>query len=453
MFEYSSTEGDFLDSLECQDLICHGESVHFMIIGLDDTDSKESMCTTYLAAVLIEKLKKYGEIEGYPLLIRLNPNIIYKTRGNAALAIKLELKNDSDTEKAKKLVIETVENMAVFSDENTNPGVVFIENNSDSMRPDIARFSMRAVQDVLEIHEAKELLLRHKINHKGFKNERGLIGALAAAGFALCGLPDSTYELIAYREKKRWGTLREIDEESVWTADAATHPDTWDTVDNENRRIVFAPHSPDPILFGIRGNSETAVRNAFSMIKSEPIERYVVYKTNQNTDMHLINARISDVQDDRSYIIDGKVSNIPKTIEGGHVIFGVSENGSSLECAAFEPTKGFRKVIRQLRTGDEVRVFGSVKDRTLNIEKICITALDHHEYRNPVCCGKRMKSAGKEQGYRCKKCGAVEQEKVSEMLQRNISPGFYEVPPSARRHLAKPLVRFHMTQADSSCAH
>lgn len=424
-----------------------------MILGLDDTDSKESMCTTYLAAVLIERLKKYGTIEDYPLLIRLNPNIIYKTRGNAALAVQLELKKDSDSEKVKKLVIETVENMAVFSDENTNPGIVFIEKRADFMRPDLARFSMRAVQDVLKIHEAKELLFRHEISHNGFKNERGLIGALASAGFALCGLPDFTYELIAYREKKRWGTLREIDEESVWAADADTHPDTWDTVDNENRRIVFAPHSPDPILFGIRGDSEPAVRKAFSMIKSEPIERYVVYKTNQNTDMHLINAKISEVQNDRSYILDGTVSSLPKTIEGGHVIFSISKNGATLECAAFEPTKGFRKVIRQLRAGDEVRVFGSVKDRTLNIEKICIMGLDQHEYRNPLCCGKRMKSMGKEQGYRCEKCGAVEQEKVSEMLQRNISPGFYEVPPSARRHLAKPLIRFHMTQAGSSCAH
>lgn len=424
-----------------------------MIIGIDDTDSREGMCTTYIAAVLIEKLKKYGMIKEYPLLIRLNPNIIYKTRGNAALAIQLELKNNTGAEKVKGLVIETVKDMAVLSDENTNPGVVFIDDTTEKMRIELAQFSMRAVQDLLEIHEAKELLKRHEISHKGFKSGRGLIGALAAAGFALSGLPDFTYELIAYREKERWGAPREISEDSVWAADAATHPDTWDTVDYENKRIVFAPHSPDPILFGIRGKSERALRNAFSMIKSEPVERYVVYKTNQNTDMHLIPAKIGEVQDDRSYILEGTVSRHPKSIEGGHVFFTLAENGASLECAAFEPTKGFRNIIRQLRAGDRVAVYGSVKGKTLNMEKINITALNNHVYRNPLCCGKRMKSMGVGQGYRCEKCGAVKKEQETETVSRSISPGFYEAPPCARRHLSKPLIRFQEPGAASSCAH
>lgn len=418
-----------------------GIQCKLMIIGLDDTDSKEGMCTTYLAAVLIEKLTKFATLEGYPLLIRLNPNIIYKTRGNASIAIPLGL-SGKDTEKVKELTIGTVQDMAVFSDENTNPGVVFIEDTDEKMKIALARFSMRAVQDVLEIPEAIELLEKHGISHKGFKNGRGLIGALAAAGFALCGLPDHTYELIAYREKKRWGTVRDIDEDSVWAADATTRPDTWDTVDANNKRIVFAPHSPDPILFGIRGNSEEAVKRAYSVIKSEPVERHVVYKTNQNTDMHLVPAKISEVRDNRSYILKGMVSKPPNTIEGGHVIFGITENGSNLECAAFEPTKCFRSVISQLRSGDMVAVYGSVKNMTLNLEKINVIGLNQFQLRNPVCCSKRMKSMGREQGYRCEKCGAIKKEQETETLHRNILPGLYEVPPCARRHLSKPLIRY-----------
>ncbi len=422
-----------------------------MIIGLDDTDSKEGMCTTYLAAVIMEKLGRYGTFDKYPLLVRLNPNIKYKTRGNAAIAIKLEIRKSEDSEEVRRSVIEAVKEMAVFSDENTNPGVVFIEGTSENMEKDLARFSMRAVQDVLEIREAEELLSRHGIGHRGFKNKRGLIGALAAAGFALTGMPDFTYELIAYREKKKWGTPREIDEDSVWHA--ASTPGTWDTVDHENRRIVFAPHSPDPILFGIRGSSESAIRRAFSLIKSEPVERYVVYKTNQNTDMHLMRAKIKDVLDDRSYILEGKVSRSPKTMAGGHVIFEIRDNGAALECAAFEPTKGFRSIVRQLRAGDEVTVYGSVKERTMNLEKMEITSLNMQELRNPICCGKRMKSMGRGQGYRCERCTAMKKEQVIEIIPRNISTGFYEVPPSARRHLAKPLVRVRRTAAASSCAH
>lgn len=422
-----------------------------MIIGLDDTDSKEGMCTTYLAAVLIEKLSAFGNIEGYPLLVRLNPNIIYKTRGNAALAIPIELKRSEDAEIVRKMVIDIVQEMAVFSAENTNPGVVFIEEASEDMKKDLAIFSLRAVQDVLEICEAEELLGRYGISNKGFKNGRGLIGALAAAGFCLTGLPDITYEFIAYREKKRWGTPRMIDKDSVWTA--AEQPDTWDTVDKENRRIVFAPHSPDPILFGIRGKSEIAVRWAFSFIKSEPVERYVVYMTNQNTDMHLLTAKISEVLDLRSYILEGTVSKPPKTIVGGHVIFEMEDGFASIECAAFEPTKGFRSIIRELRAGDDVTVYGSVKDGTLNLEKLKIRGLNRNELRNPLCCGKRMKSMGHGQEFRCEKCGAKTKEQVIESINRNISTGFYEVPPSARRHLSKPLVRFQEQLEFVSCAH
>jgi tRNA(Ile2)-agmatinylcytidine synthase len=335
--------------------------------------------------------------------------------------------------------------MAVLSDENTNPGIVFIEKPTESLKNDLSLFSMRAVQDVLEIREAKELLERHAIAHRGFKNERGLIGALAAAGFALCGLCDHTFELIAYRGKRNWGSPRNIDEGSVWAANAATYPDTWDTVDIENERIVFAPHSLDPILFGIRGKNEESVRRAFSMIRSEPIERHIVYRTNQNTDMHLIPAKICEVEEDRSYILDGIVSKPPKTITGGHIIFEISEDGASIECVAFEPTKGFRRIIRELREGDEVTVFGSVKDYTMNLEKIKINSLNVQELRNPVCCGKRMKSMGKGQGKRCEKCGAVSKEQVIETVSRGISAGFYEVPPCARRHLAKPMIRFSQT--------
>lgn len=421
-----------------------------MIVGLDDTDSKDGMCTTYLAAVLIEKLKAHGTLRGYPMLIRLNPNIKYKTRGNAALAFNIGLNNNGDAGEVRRLIVSAVEEMAVFSDENTNPGVVFIERTTPRMQDDLSLFSMRAVQDVLEINEAMELLEVHGIDYRGYKNKRGLIGALAAAGFALCGLPDSTFELIAYREKKRWGTPRRVNEESVW--EAASTPGTWDTVDYENERIVFAPHSPDPILFGIRGESESAVRSAFSKVKSEPVERHIVYMTNQNTDMHLIPALISEVRNCRSYILNGHVSKLPRTIEGGHVIFEISDGKAALECAAFEPTKGFRGIIRQLRTGDGVTVCGSVKDDTLNLEKIRIISLNEIALRNPLCCGKRMKSMGSGQGYRCEKCGAKKRETVTEFVKRALSPGFYEVPPSARRHLAKPLVRARTIGAAPSCA-
>jgi tRNA(Ile2)-agmatinylcytidine synthase len=118
--------------------------------------------------------------------------------------------------------------------------------------------------------------------------------------------------------------------------------------------------------------------------------------------------------------------------------------GSEIDCAAYEPTKNFRALMRKLIEGDEIVVYGSVGGNTLNIEKIQIKFLAaKSETQNPVCpsCKKRMKSAGVGQGYRCKKCKTTADSAVSIEVERDLEIGLYEVPPSARRHLAKPLVR------------
>jgi tRNA(Ile2)-agmatinylcytidine synthase len=57
-------------------------------IGFDDTDSPKGMCTTYLAYKLVGSLKKENiTFLDYPRLIRFNPNIPWKTRGNGAVAL------------------------------------------------------------------------------------------------------------------------------------------------------------------------------------------------------------------------------------------------------------------------------------------------------------------------------------------------------------------------------
>ncbi len=58
-----------------------------MYVAIDDTDSQDRMCTTYLIYEIISR-SKYDVI-GDPELVRLNPNIGYKTRGNGALNINL----------------------------------------------------------------------------------------------------------------------------------------------------------------------------------------------------------------------------------------------------------------------------------------------------------------------------------------------------------------------------
>ena len=62
-----------------------------MHIGLDDTDSTRKGCTTYITALLVEKLERLGvKFLDYPSLVRLNPNVPWKTRGNGALCLRLK---------------------------------------------------------------------------------------------------------------------------------------------------------------------------------------------------------------------------------------------------------------------------------------------------------------------------------------------------------------------------
>jgi tRNA(Ile2)-agmatinylcytidine synthase len=322
------------------------------------------------------------------------------------------------------------------------------------------------MQDVLNVEDARTLIDRFGLAHRGFKNGRGLIGALAACGAIACGLPDHTYEMIAYRLPENFGTPRSIDHDSVFRADEVTYPGTWDTVDRANNIVVFAPHSPDPVLFGIRGDDIHAIQQAFDLIESETPSRTILYMTNQGTDLHIIDKRICNISEDRSYCITGTVQDNPWTIKGGHTFFTFvyddvegegdvevygavdvgesSESTYTIECAAFEPTKSFRQIVRQLMPGDRVRVYGSIQNDTMNLEKIDIIELASHEIaENPICplCGKHMKSAGRSQEYRCRRCDTTDSIIKLTSVNRTIKSGIYEVPPSARRHISMPLVR------------
>lgn len=400
-----------------------------MLIGIDDTDSPSGMCTTYLGAVLAGRLRDAGFSVGSMILVRLNPNARYKTRGNAAVCIGTDA-----GEEGFAIACALVEELADLSCENTNPGVAMSESPLSSW------FYKKAVTDFLTIEEALEFLDENGAVYRGWKNKRGLIGAAAALS---ASFDDATYEFLAYRHHADKGE-REVDRDSVFLAEEKTYPHTWDSVDFENRVVVCVPHTPDPVLYGIRGESPEWVKKAASYIVSEEPFITVVYRTNQGTDAHLIAAAIAEMKEDRSYRTKGTVSSVPATGEGGHVSFTLSdESGASVRCMAYEPTKGFRDIVRELIPGDVVTVCGSFKGGSINLEKIEIVSLaEKIEEHPPVCtCGKRMTSAGTGKGYKCRRCGEKSDEPERVRIERELSPGRYEVPPVARRHLSKPLVR------------
>lgn len=418
-------------------------------VGIDDTDSKEGMCTTYVGAKILEELSEIGiEPAEHPHLIRLNPNWKGKTRGNCAISFVLDI-DKHQTPKVKKIALEKVEELAELHIKETTPGVAFY---SGSEIPDeLKSHSKDVVQEVVAIEKAEKLAKKINAEIHKFRAGRGIIGALAAIGHPL--KEDYTYELIAYRKKENRGTPRRIDEESVRRMNKATSPKTFDNIDSETGEIQINPHTPCPILYGIRSEDQETAFEAQKMVKEEePVELTQLYKTNQGTDEHLQPAKVEDIEPYESVIVEGVISDKPETRRGGHVFFSLKDETEEINCAAFEPTQRFRKVIRKLVPGDKIKVYGGVKEKqfplTINLEKIDILDLKPVKRKeNPTCenCGKKMTSAGTEKGYLCRDCGIKLPPKAGREVEveRDLETGIHEVPPSARRHLAKPLMRIH----------
>lgn len=430
-----------------------------MHIGFDDTDSVKGGCTTYIAALLVHKLGRLGAgFIDYPNLIRLNPNVPWKTRGNGALCLRTQL--DPDTANAvKETVIDTVEEHADLEAKGTEPGIVFFE--AERIPAELKAFAGNTITGVVTLKEATKLAKKFGVEAVGFKNGRGIIGGLAAIGETLEG--DHTYEIIAYRTPENCGLKRRVDETSIFLMEKLTGPYTFNNVDAEKRRVIITPRGPDPILFGIRGETPEAVKAAFAAVKPlEPVERWVIFRTNQGTDAHLSHVqKLDNASPHHPLVAEGTVSTSPKMVRGSHVIFSVDDKTAEVDCAAYEPAGALREAAKLLIPGDLVEVCGSVRPCsragpiTVNLEKIRLLKLASAiAYRNPRCpkCGKRLKSMGTGKGFRCEKCGfrAATAQKVRAELNRGINPGLYAASARSQRHLTKPLRRYGLEKSGVS---
>ncbi|SVD56380.1 uncharacterized protein METZ01_LOCUS409234, partial [marine metagenome] len=96
----------------------------------------------------------------------------------------------------------------------------------------------------------------------------------------------------------------------------------------------------------------------------------------------------------------------------------------------------------ELDVGDSLIICGSVKNKTVNLEKIKIVELvpRFSKPSNPVCkCGKRTHSSGKDSYYRCNDCGEKYDRPPPIEIRSGLELKWYEPPASARRHLSTPI--------------
>ena len=286
----------------------------YFYIGIDDTDSPDGMCTTYLASSILNEFERNAiEIEDFPRLIRLNPFAPFKTRGNGGVSFKLSL--DQDIALAKEIVLDYVSRLSMFDCENTNPGVVFYKGE---ITPSMVDYSLKAIYSIISIEEAEEFAGEIGAEIHKFKKGRGIIGSIAAMS---CPLEDYTYELLAYRESEKFGQLRKIDYDSVYEMDKETFPETFENIDG--KYLAIEPKTPCPVLYGIRANNPEVLKKAYAMVvPNENIADFQIFKTNQHTDMHIQDVDcIADMKQYSCYKIRGEVKDKPHVIEGGHMFF------------------------------------------------------------------------------------------------------------------------------------
>lgn len=418
-------------------------------IGFDDTDSPEGGCTTYIAALLVEKFRTYGvKFLDYPNLIRLNPNVQWKTRGNGALCLRIECLEEN-LKKIKEIVMNTVNDNSELDYDGTDPGIVFY---SGRISRKLIEFAKKAKQSIITFEMALALAETVKAETFRFKKGRGIIGGLAAIGERL--QKDHTFEIIAYRSSENRNRSRRVLPLSVKDMDKIS-PNTFNNVDPETGRILITPRGPDPILCGIRGETPQAVKRAYELLTiKEPVERWMIFRTNQGTDAHFHGVvKIKDIKKFNSVVVQGFVSGKPRIIQGGHVIFSIKDDTGEIDCAAYKPTVSLCEIARKLILGDFLKIYGGVRPSsanfpmTVNLEKINILHLEPKiSFVNPTCpeCGKRLKSMGTNQGFKCDKCGfrSSNLARLQIKIDRALDCGIYITSPRSQRHLTKPFSRY-----------
>ncbi len=414
------------------------------LVGFDDTDSSREMCTTYLTVEILKETNL--DLIGYPNLVRLNPNIPLKTRGNAAISILLG-RGSGKRKEIGRIYDEPVFSFESYSEEEididimriierfapkeekTNPALIITKERESE------KFYWEAVRNFVDFNDVK-----HRIGGmvRTINGDYGIVGANAAISWPG---HNYTYELISYLEMERWNGEHYVSDEGSMAIEKEI-PETFDNYDFKNRYNAIRPTTKTPVLFGIRSINTDSLFSALKKIDSEPYFSFIIFKTNQGTDDHLEERTIESSKLYQSSIIKGRIISEPVMNRGGVASFEMSDGTGTIKAVAMEPTKEFRSTVMRLRKGDELRVYGGItKPGFINIEKFQLLKKSTIiEINPPLCpnCGSRMESAGRGKGYRCRKCGS-KGEGITTEERRDIETGYYEVPIIARRHLARPL--------------
>ncbi|MEB2836149.1 MAG: tRNA(Ile)(2)-agmatinylcytidine synthase [Desulfurococcales archaeon] len=414
-------------------------------VSFDDIDSRFWGCTTHLAGLFLVEASHLPRVRlaDYPLLVRLNPAIPWKTRGNAAVVARLWV----DGEDAAWDTCGLAESLAWeytaprVGEPEKQPGVACVLGRPWESRVARALYS-RALTDVVTVDEALRVAWRIGARVAG---GRGRIGAVSALAALAPGDP-YTYELTAYRHPSMWGERRCVDHEAAAKVEAAVPPCVFNNYDPQRGRLTAAPGGPDPVLAGFRGTCPEWL-GAYSTVLCEEPHFWVLYRSNQHTDAH---ARpLGPPRPYKTGVAKAVVESDPRVAAGGHVFVRARlEGGASVELAFYKETGPLNRAARLLRAGDSITVLANVRPYSphgiplLTVEKMLVQRVAASRIRaSPRCprCGHRMKRTGRGGHYKCPRCGY--KAPLSPLVipePRLMGPGVYTPGEGRLRHLTAP---------------
>ena len=413
--------------------------MRYVHVALDDADSHYGGCTTYVTYKILKELMRVRdrrfEIVSLPLLVRLNPYIPFKTRGNAATRLTFKIPEDLTSD-----LIETILNLVDKYSEHrgkASPGVAVLVTESVDVPEELRWLYLKAVRDVISIDIVEKISTKLNIKIWG---GRGKVGAVAALG---ASFNDSTFELLVYGSPEAKERLT-LDLDYVLYLDRLTCPLTFANVDLEDCKILLMPAGPDPVLLGVRGDSPVhIIMFALGLLPYmyDVVEGWLLYRTNQATEIHVENV----LDESYTYMPErelGVVLQVERT-EARHL--KVETTGSKLFLYRH---LGEITSLLERGTGLIVEWWGGkrlcLEGYYTYIEGARVLSTRLVEVRNPTCprCGARLKSAGRSE-LRCEKCGYSTGKGLRELHLAKLDVKKLLLLPklSEHRHLMKPTSR------------
>ncbi|UXD21901.1 tRNA(Ile2) 2-agmatinylcytidine synthetase [Ignicoccus pacificus DSM 13166] len=349
------------------------------VVSLDSFDLPRAGCTTHVASLLMIHLHKKGfEVQDFPRLVRLNPSVPWKTRGNASIAFEVNGEPQEVFEESKHFLRDFMQRV--------RRGAIAVSEGWLSRD-----FYLKAVERVVDPRDVKLIVQEKGVLWEG--SERALVGALASMSTTLSDVPN--FEMLAYRDPDASGRRK-----------CYFHPlfemlhDHLYPLVHESSGPIICPRGDDPVLYGIRGRNTAAIVSLAKLIVGERPSMAVIFRTNQHSydPRELEEMYTYDFGKKRVKITEEEIVEIGEDVKlNDYMLF--KETGL---------TKLLRRFMRYNRILLDMEINVINKPNVKSISKMKITRGILVNERAPRCprCGAPMVSMGRRTlTRRCKRCG------------------------------------------------